>query len=51
MQPKKIEQYKYFQPIAWTLFLSFTGFVAIVTLQLTVDASIADSLATTVAYQ
>jgi len=35
MQPKKLEQYKYFQPIAWTLCLSFAGFVAMLSLQLT----------------
>ena len=34
MQPKKLEQYKYFQPIAWTLCLSFAGFVAMLALQL-----------------
>lgn len=34
MQPRKLEQYKYFQPIAWTLCLSFAGFVAMLTLQL-----------------
>jgi hypothetical protein len=34
MQPKKLEQYKYFQPIAWTLCLSFAGFVTLLSLQL-----------------
>ncbi len=34
MQPKKLEQYKYFQPIAWTLCLSFAGFVAMLALEL-----------------
>lgn len=34
MQPKKLEQYKYFQPIAWTLCLSFAGFVGMLALQL-----------------
>lgn len=34
MQPRKLEQYKYFQPIAWTLCLSFAGFVALLALQL-----------------
>jgi hypothetical protein len=34
MQPKKLEHYKYFQPIAWTLCLSFAGFVAMLSLQL-----------------
>jgi hypothetical protein len=34
MQPKKLEQYKYFQPIAWTLCLSFAGFVMMLALQL-----------------
>ncbi len=33
MQPKKLEQYKYFQPIAWTLCLSFAGFVGMLALQ------------------
>lgn len=33
MQPKKLEQYKYFQPIAWTLCLSFAGFVMMLALQ------------------
>jgi hypothetical protein len=32
MQPKKLEQYKYFQPIAWTLCLSFAGFVGMLAL-------------------
>lgn len=34
MQPKKLEQYKYFQPIAWTLCLSFAGFVTLLSMQL-----------------
>lgn len=34
MQPKKLEQYKYFQPIAWTLCLSFAGFVGMLAIQL-----------------
>ncbi len=34
MQPKKLEQFKYFQPIAWTLCLSFAGFVIMLSLQL-----------------
>jgi hypothetical protein len=34
MQPKKLEQFKYFQPIAWTLCISFAGFVAMLSLQL-----------------
>jgi hypothetical protein len=34
MQPKKLEQYKYFQPIAWTVCLSFAGFVGMLALQL-----------------
>ncbi len=34
MQPKKLEQYKYFQPIAWTLCISFAGFVMMMALQL-----------------
>jgi hypothetical protein len=34
MQPRKLEHYKYFQPIAWTLCVSFAGFVAMLALQL-----------------
>ncbi len=34
MQPKKLEQYKYFQPFAWTLCISFAGFVAMLALEL-----------------
>jgi hypothetical protein len=34
MQPRKLEQYKYFQPIAWTLCFSFAGFVGMLALQL-----------------
>lgn len=34
MQPKKLEQYKYFQPIAWTLCLTFAGFVGMLSLQI-----------------
>lgn len=34
MQPRKLEQYQYFQPIAWTLCLSFAGFVGLLALQL-----------------
>ncbi len=34
MQPKKLEQYKYFQPIAWTVCISFAGFVGMLALQL-----------------
>jgi hypothetical protein len=34
MQPKKLEHYKFFQPIAWTLCLSFAGFVGMLALQL-----------------
>jgi len=33
MQPKKLEHYKYFQPIAWTLCISFAGFVGMLALQ------------------
>ena len=32
MQPKKLEHYKYFQPFAWTLCLTFAGFVGIIAL-------------------
>jgi len=34
MVAKKLEQYKYFQPIAWTLCISFAGFVAMLTIEL-----------------
>jgi hypothetical protein len=34
MKPKKLEHYKYFQPIAWTLCLSFAGFVGMLALQI-----------------
>lgn len=34
MQSKKLEQYKYFQPFAWTLCISFAGFVGMLALQL-----------------
>ena len=34
MKPQKLEQYKYFQPIAWTLCLSFAGFVGMLALEL-----------------
>ncbi len=34
MAGKKLEQYKYFQPIAWTLCISFAGFVGMLALQL-----------------
>lgn len=34
MQPKKLEQYKYFEPIAWVLCISFAGFVMMLALQL-----------------
>ena len=33
MQPKKLEQYKYFQPIAWTLCLGFAGYVGSIALK------------------
>lgn len=33
MHPKKLEEYKYFQPIAWTLCLTFAGFVGMLSLQ------------------
>lgn len=33
MQPKKLEHYKFFAPIAWTLCLSFAGFVGLLALQ------------------
>ncbi len=34
MRPTKLEHYKYFQPIAWTLCLSFAGFVGMLALQI-----------------
>ncbi len=34
MQPKKLEQYKYFQPIAWTVCLSFAAYVGMLALNL-----------------
>jgi len=34
MQPKKLEHYKYFQPIAWTLCISFAGFVGMMALNI-----------------
>ncbi len=34
MQPKKLEQYKYFQPIAWTICVTFAGFVMMLAFQL-----------------
>ncbi len=34
MKPKKLEHYKYFQPIAWTLCLSFAGFVGMLAMQI-----------------
>lgn len=34
MKPSKLEQYKFFQPIAWTLCLSFAGFVAMLALEM-----------------
>lgn len=33
MQPKKLEQYKYFTPIAWTLCIVFAGFVGMIAIQ------------------
>ncbi len=33
MQPKKLEHYKYFSPIAWTLCIGFAGFVGLIALQ------------------
>lgn len=32
MQPKKLEQYKYFQPIAWTVCIGFASFVGMLAL-------------------
>ncbi len=34
MQPKKLEQYKYFQPIAWSVCLFFAVYVGMLALQL-----------------
>ncbi len=39
MQPKKLEQYKYFQPIAWTLCIGFAAYVGF--LALNIDEEIA----------
>lgn len=33
MQPKKLEQYKYFPHIAWTLCIAFAGFVFMLSLK------------------
>ncbi len=33
MQPKKLEHYKYFTPIAWTLCIGSAGFVGMLALQ------------------
>lgn len=33
MQPKKLEHYKLFQPIAWTICISFAIFVGMLTLE------------------
>lgn len=33
MQPKRLEHYKYFTPIAWALCLGFAGFVGLLALQ------------------
>lgn len=32
MQPKKLEQYKYFQPIAWTVCIGFAAYVGMLAL-------------------
>ncbi len=34
MQPKKLENYRFFQPIAWTLCVGFASFVGMLSLQL-----------------
>ena len=34
MQPKKLEHYKYFQPIAWTVCIGFAGFVGMMALNI-----------------
>jgi hypothetical protein len=34
MQPKKLEHYKYFQPIAWTVCISFAVFVGMLSLEM-----------------
>ncbi len=33
MQPKKLEHYKYFTPIAWTLCIGFAGFVGLIAVE------------------
>lgn len=34
MQPKKLEQYKYFAPIAWTVCISFAAYVGLLAVNL-----------------
>jgi hypothetical protein len=34
MQPRKLEHYKYFQPVAWTVCLGFAGYVGMLALNL-----------------
>ncbi len=34
MQPKKLEHYKYFQPIAWTVCIGFAVFVGMMALNI-----------------
>jgi hypothetical protein len=35
MQPRKLEHYKFFQPIAWTVCIGFAGFVGMMALNIT----------------
>jgi hypothetical protein len=34
MQPKKLEHYKYFQPVAWTLCIGFAAYVGFLALNI-----------------
>lgn len=43
MQPKKLEQYKYFQPIAWTLCLGFAAYVGFLAANLDEEISALES--------
>ena len=43
MQPKKLEHYKYFQPIAWTLCLGFAAYVGSLALNIDEEISALES--------
>ncbi len=49
MQPRKLEQYKYFQPIAWTLCVSFAGFVGMIALQ--VESSVQEFQTSSIGFE